>query len=788
MNYDLNLPFLHTTRDHRELRADNRLPLAFLPLFIAASCIYWSPAAYAADSRPWQSGPGYRDAPLSVPETGAPGFHRVPPDQTGIAFTNRLSDRNAALNQIRLNGSGIAAGDVDGDGWCDLYFCGLENRNALYRNLGNGRFEEITEEAGVGCPNQFSTGTALADLDGDGDLDLLVNALGGGTRSFLNDGRGRFKESTESGLRRCYGSMSMALADIDDDGDLDLYVANYRTTTVRSTGLQMLLVNGKRMLKPEDRDQMYITSDGFLREYGEVDQLYLNQGNGRFEPVSWTEGSFQDAHGRALDAPPKDWGLSVMFRDINQDGAPDLYVCNDFWSPDRCWLNDGTGRFKALPREAMANTSSFSMGVDFADINRDGWDDFVVLDMLSRNHQRRIRQTTMADHHPKPIGFPRERPQLKRNTLFLNRGDGTYAEIARFSNLHASDWSWCPVFLDVDLDGYEDLLVTTGFRFDTQDADAEQRIQESGPWPRKRIPEKLLMYPHLPQANLAFRNQGDLTFEETGEAWGFNSKGVSQGMCLADLDRDGDQDVVVNHANDFLGLYRNNASGPRIAVRLKGAPPNTQGIGARVTLRGGAVESQSQEMVGGGRYLSGDDPTRTFAAGAGEGGCTIEVLWPSERRSYIEEVKANYLYEIVEPNTKLRPGNPVRDDSGSMETIEPWFEDVRDWLPHEHEDAPFDDFGRQPLLPWKLSSLGPGLSWFDVDRDGWEDLLRSSGRGGHQVVYLNKEGTGFRPMRESPPMPPTAATDRLASRGSRRRASAGDKIHLAPVPGRTRLM
>jgi len=614
----------------------------------------------------WQTGNGWRSAQLPVAKSGSTGFTLLPPSVTGIGFTNQLSDTNAALNQIRLNGSGVAAGDVDGDGRVDLYFCGLDNPNALYRNLGQWKFEDITARAGVACPGQYSTGAVFADIDGDGDVDLLVNALGGGTRLFLNDGQGHFTESTNSGLIRRRGSMSMALADVDGNGTLDVYVANYRTTTIRSTGLDMLNVNGRRMLRPQDRDDYELTPEGLVRERGEPDILYLNAGKGKLRPVSWTEGSFLDEEGKPLASPPRDWGQSVMFRDLDGNGAPDIYVCNDFWSPDRVWINDGRGKFRALSGRALTKTSSFSMGIDFADVNRDGLDDFIVLDMLSADHVRRMSQFSETETASLPSGFGTdpERPQVARNTLFLNRGDGTFSEIAFFSRLEATEWSWCPIFLDVDLDGYEDLLITTGYSFDTQDLDADQRINALGPWPRERVPFKLLMYPPLPLPNKAFRNEHNLTFRELGHEWGFDFKGVSQGMCLCDLDNDGDLDVVVNNMNGVAGLYRNESNAPRVAVRLKGQAPNTQGIGARIWLYGGAVPRQSQEMICGGRYLSGDDPMRVFAAGSLTNEMRIEVRWRNGKRSAVNGVKANRIYEIIEAGAVQDQGSKVKGPSG----------------------------------------------------------------------------------------------------------------------------
>jgi enediyne biosynthesis protein E4 len=682
---------------------------------------------------------GFRSAPLNVPQAGKPGFTELAPSATGISFTNHLSRTNAALNQILLNGSGVAAGDIDGDGLCDLYFCSMEGGNVLYRNLGNWKFEDITAQAGVACTGQFSTGAVLADLDGDGDLDLLVNSVGGGTRCFLNDGKGHFTEAATAGLQRKSGSMSMSLADIDGDGTLDLFVANYRTTTIRSTGFELLSVNGRRMIKPEDRDHLYVSPDGFLREYGEVSALYLNDGHGNFRQLSWTDGRFEDAQGKVLAEPPRDWTLSAMFRDINGDGAPDLYICNDFWSPDKFWVNDGRGKFHEIAREALPNTSTFSMCMDFADINRDGWDDFLVLDMFSPNHSRRVTQTIMFGLAPWPLGFSAERPQVTRNTLFLNRGDNTFAEIAQLSGVDATDWSWCPVFLDVDLDGYEDLLVATGNMFDTQDQDAEQRIRALGAWPRERVPFKLWMYPPLALPKMSFRNRGDLTFENTSQAWDFNSTGVAQGVCLADLDNDGDLDVIVNQLNGPAGIYCNNSSQPRVAVRLQGRPGNTRGIGARIILHGGAQPLQSQEMICGGRYLSCDDAERVFAAGSLTNEMSLEVRWRGGGVSRVANVRGNRLYEVHEKAATVEVVSAKRSPK-------PSFSDAGRLLTHSHHQEVFDDFARQPLLPNKLSQLGPGVTWFDIDGDGWEDLVLPDGRGGRLAVYLNKAGQSFVPF------------------------------------------
>jgi hypothetical protein len=558
----------------------------------------------------------------------------------------------------------------------------------------------------------------------------------------LNDGRGHFTESVNSGLLHEYGAMTCALADVDGNGALDLYVANYRTTTVRTSGFPLMIVGGKRVIRPQDRGHLEMTPQGKVLENGEPDVLYRNDGHGHFTAVSWTNGTFLDEAGKPLVEAPLDWGLTAAFHDLNGDHVPDLYVCNDFQSPDRIWLNDGHGHFRALASTAMRHTATFSMSVDFADIDRDGHDEILASDMTSRRHGRRMMQLAGMDPYENEIGKFEEREQVEQTTLQWNRGDGTYAEIAHFAGLENSEWNWSVVFLDVDLDGYEDVLATTGNLFDPQDEDAQERIRTHGPFPQSLIPTKLLMLPRLPDAKLAFRNRGNLTFEECGAAWGFNQSGVSHGMALADLDNDGDLDVVVNNMNGALGIYRNNTSAPRIAVRLRGQAPNTHGIGARIKVTGGPVP-QSQEMMCGGRYLSCDDTMRVFAAGNVTNRLRIEVTWRSGKRSVVEGAQPNCLYEIDESGAADNSISPPIH-------IAPIFEDASQQLAHVHQDDLFDDFQHQPLLPKKLSQLGPGVCWWDVNGDGWEDLIIGSGKGGKLACYQNNGKGSFEIATQSP--------------------------------------
>lgn len=713
--------------------------------------------ADAAGQSAWQTLSGSRWADLLLPATGKVGFTELDSVSLGVSFTNRLAESRYLTNQILLNGSGVAAGDVDGDDRCDLYFCGMDGPNALYRNLGDWRFADITALAGVACPDQASTGAALADVDGDGDLDLLVNGVGTGTRLFQNDGRAHFTEITRAaGLRTDTGASSLALADIDGDGDLDLYVVNYRTATFRDeppkryrvataeNRFDLVAVDGRPVDAPDLKGRFSVDRVTGVLENGEADILYRNDGRGHFMALDWTGGTFLDEDGKVMTVP-YDWGLSAMFHDLNDDGAPDLYVCNDFHSPDRMWRNDGHGRFQAVPRLAIRQTSIFSMGLDVADVDRDGYDDCFVADMFSRRHDR--RQVQLMERQPmvQPVGASAMRPQYSRNTLLWNRGDGTYAEVAQYAGLEAADWCWCPVFLDVDLDGYEDLLCVTGHVRDAQNIDIAQQIDALTRRQKMSWAEQLQlrrMFQRLEVPNYAFRNRGNLTFEECGQTWGFDSLKVSQGIALADLDNDGDLDVVVNCLDDRPLLCRNDSARPRIAVRLRGLSGNTQGIGARITVRQPGLPVQSQEIMAGGRYVSSDQPMRVFAAASTNADLSIEVRWRRGGISRVPSARPNRLYEIAESGAETSlPGTNVT-------LPEPLFVDVSDRIGHRHHEEGFDDFHQQPLLPFKLSQLGPGVSWFDVDRDGWDDLIVGSGRGGSMGVFRNDGRGGFTPLRE----------------------------------------
>jgi hypothetical protein len=692
----------------------------------------------------WHQEAGYRWRGLEI-AGGKPGFTRMTRAQTGIEFQNTLSDSVLLSNRILGQGAGVALGDVDGDGLVDVFLARTEGGNKLYHNLGAWRFRDITDSARVGAPDRYSTGAAFADIDGDGDLDLLLLASTGPNAIFLNDGHGHFTEHRDLGLDPVgRGGTTLALADVDGDGDLDLYVANYKPYTPidRLSPPQRAFAQIAREVAPGHwevrpeyrRDYKLVNREDMgglsLSIRAEPDQFYLNEG-GRFRLLPFTEGHFRDAAGKPLATPAESFALDARFADLNGDGAPDLYVVNDFEDPDQLWLNDGRGGFRLANWTAQRQTSNSGMGVDIGDLNGDGRPDLFEVDMLS-NDPRRLK-TQMPSHTPIPKrpGAVEVQLQQQRNTLFLNRGDGTFAEVASAAGVQASGWSWSTMLLDVDLDGRPDILIANGHVRDVMDADTQERLQggwSSTPWQRH-----FFEYPRLPLSNVAYRNRGDGTFEERSAQWGFGTEAdISHAMAAADLDGDGDLDVVVNRLGAPVLLLRNEGTAPRIAVRLRGKHPNTQAVGATIRVLAGAVPVQEREVAGGGLYLSHSDYLASFATGAAHT-VRLEVDWRDGTRTVLDSLPVNRLYEIREE------GNGKREATAPVPA--PLFEDATAELGgHRHTENLFNDWDRQLLLPDGLSELGPGIAWFDYDRDGREDLLVGAGRSGRLGVFHNERG------------------------------------------------
>ena len=708
---------------------------------------------------PWHQESGYRWRELDVP-SGKPGFTRLDAGKTGIRFENMVSDSALLGNRMLGQGAGVALGDVDGDGLVDVFLARTEGCSALYRNLGGWRFEDITKTADVGACDRHSTGAAFADVDGNGTLDLVLLSTTGPNAIFLNDGHGQFTEHRDLGLDPVgRGGTTIAMSDVDGDGHLDLYVANYKAYTILDSvppnmrGYNQVVrqvAPGKYEVAPAfQRDYRIVNRPDMgglrLSERGAPDEFYVNDGHGHFTPVPLTSDRFRDAHGTAITEPEESFTLDAKLVDLNGDGAPDLYTTNDFEDLDQLWFNDGHGHFRHADWTAQRQVSNSAMGADVADVNGDGLPDLFELDMLANDTHRLKTQAPTHTALPKRPGDIETELQQQRNTLFINRGDETFAEVGMLAGVAASGWSWSTLFMDVDLDGRPDILIANGHLWDIMDADVGESLQSragSFAWQRQRW-----QFPKLPLANVAFRNDGNLHFEDVSKQWGFGAEpDISHAMAAADLDGDGDLDVVVNRLGAPALVLRNDASAPRVAVRLVGDAPNTRAVGSKIRLLGGAVPEQEREVVVGGLYLSHSDYEASFAMGRADS-ATIVVDWRDGRRTTIAGVRPNRLYEITTATAAARP------PADTTKTA-PLFEDATAQLGgHVHVDSAFNDWARQFLLPDALSQLGPGVAWFDYDRDGYEDLLIGSGRGGRLGVFHNEHGRLVPKPSQGPPAP-----------------------------------
>jgi hypothetical protein len=676
-------------------------------------------------------------------------FERLSSEQTGVTFRNDL-EMDPVMNIFNYmyfyNGGGVAVGDVNGDELPDLYFTSNQEDNRLYLNRGDFRFEDVTEAAGVAGQSGWTTGVNMADVNGDGRLDIYVCQLGehmtfrGANQLYINLGTDENGVPVFEDQARRYNldlvgyATQSAFFDYDRDGDLDMYMLNH---SIHQNG-----TFGKRV---ELRDSIHPRAG---------DRLLRNDGD-RFTDVTLEAGILSSVLG---------YGLGLAVGDINLDGWPDIYVGNDFHENDYLYLNNGDGTFREVLDESMLHTSRFSMGNDIGDLNQDGFPDLISLDMLPEDP---VILKASAAEDPFDVYYFKlnfgYNYQFARNTLQINRGSVPgkpdqvrFSEIGLQAGVAATDWSWSSLLADLDNDGRQDIYIANGVLGRSNDLDYINFLQQ----PENQAPiqsdivkeEDLKLTEQMPEIkvpNYVYQNLGELNFVNRSREWGLGQDSYSNGAAYADLDNDGDLDLVVNNVNDEAFIYRNRTQDTEPAqvlrVILEGEGKNPYGLGTKVILRfANSDEYIVRELQATRGYLSSVDPRLLIGLGDRDRIEELTVIWPSGRSQVLREVPAGAI-----TLRESEAGEPF-DFAAFRRRIsgEPLFREVP--LPgvdFKHDENLFVEFNREPLMPHMASTEGPALAVGDVDGDGLQDFYHGGGKRQAGVLYRQVPGGGFQRVR-----------------------------------------
>ncbi|MUP47174.1 hypothetical protein E0K83_15650 [Gramella sp. BOM4] len=649
-------------------------------------------------------------------------FTQLKAAQTGIDFKNILEE-NDSINYFSYSylymGGGIAAGDINNDGLTDLFFTGNMVPNRMYLNKGNLKFEDITEKAGLEGDNRWFTGVTMVDINNDGYLDIYVSVSGKyeprENLLYVNNTDGTFTEKAlDYGIADAGHSVQSTFFDYDMDGDLDLYVANYPPTNFDAP-------NGYYVFKMQNVKDT------------ETDNLYRND-----------EGTFTKV---TDEAGIRSFGLSLSatIGDLNNDGWPDIYVSNDFSTPDYMWLNNQDGTFTNIIKDATRQTSFYGMGVDIADYNNDGLLDILQVDMAAKNNRR--AKANMASMNPDLFwgtvnsGFHYQYMynSLQTNAGNLNGEQPFFSNTANQAGIQATDWSWAPLFADLDNDGWKDVYISNGTRREINNKDYFNKIKKL-PTNKDSLLARSLQIPSEKIDNFAYRNKGDLTFERVNEDWGISYKGFSNGAVYVDLDNDGDLEIVTNNIDDEATIFRNNNTNKNhyLAFEFKGPDNNLNGLGARVYLQNGE-KAQMQELQLTRGFQSSVAPRMHFGLGTNEIVEKIRVVWPDQKEQVLNNIAADQLVSLnyseaveLEHNEIETPGEPIFSQVTSTDLN----------LDYEHKENIYNDFSKEVLLPHKTSMFGPGLAVGDLNGDSLEDVyIGAASQYAPGVYFQTNSGT-----------------------------------------------
>lgn len=659
-------------------------------------------------------------------------FTLISVEETGIDFRNDLisSEEMNILEYLYFyNGGGVALGDINNDGLVDIYFSSNQGDNKLYLNKGNFQFDDISLSAGVTGEGGWSTGVTMADINGDGLLDIYVCQVGdykgltGKNKLYINNGDLTFSEqAADYGIDFVGFSTHAVFFDYDNDGDLDLYLLNHS------------------IKKPEvfsHADTKFTNQDD--KGGDKLFKSLVSQGELRMVEVTQEAGILSSSLG---------FGLGVGIADVNGDGWMDLYVSNDFTEDDYLYINQGDGTFIESLKDYIENTSRYSMGNDLADINNDGLPDIFTTDMLPQDPEIWMKSVGEDKQEvfdiKKRLGYG---DQYVRNSLQLNRGNGKFSEIGLLTGTYATDWTWSPLIFDMDNDGFKDIHVTNGIVKRPNDLDFIQYSQEPSPGLKEKEVQKrqIDMLPTVKLANFVFKNNGNLEFEQVAKLWGLDQLSYSNGSAYADLDNDGDLDLVINNTDQPAFIYRNNAEklgNQFVQIELKGDRSNHYGIGAQVwVMSNGATYHQVLSTSRG--FQSGTSPILTFGLGRVAEIEAVYVDWGGGEVENYGTFGINQRHQLVKglgEKSELPNGNV----SNVLEIVDLGL----DWKHEENLD--FDEFRREYLMPRRYGMEGPALAVGDINGDGFEDIYFGGAKGQAGAIFLQQSGGSF--LRQENPM------------------------------------
>lgn len=661
-------------------------------------------------------------------------FELLPPAQTGIDFVPRIQEEfryNFLADPYIYNGGGVAVIDVNNDGMQDLFFTARLQGCRLYLNQGGMKFQDLSEKSGVAAFSGLKTGVVVVDLNADGWQDLYVcrtwltplpdrrNLL------LINNKDNTFSErAAEFGLDDLSASQHANFFDYDLDGDLDCYILNHPVDFKNMNNLDYTAGPGRNQPPKDDF---------------ESDRLLKNEA-GKFVDVTQAAGLKNRA-----------FGLSTMASDFNDDGWPDLFVGNDFVMPDFLYINNGNGTFTDQADAYFRHTSNHTMGADFADLNQDGQADLVALDMLAPEGPRRQRlMSTMnleRDRQMQQKGYGR---QVMRNVLQLSDGHAGFSEIGHLAGMSATDWSWAPLMADFDNDGWRDLFISSGVKRDLNDLDfflyTADSINQTGGINKTRFPnfeDYVGLMPSQTSHNYLFQNTGNLQLQDVSSPWGVDKPGFSNGAAYADLDLDGDLDLITNNLESPAGIYENKARGFNqnhwLQIKCQGAPLNPQGLGAKVRVWAAGKLIFSQEMTPVRGFYSSVEAIFQVGLGRINQVDKIEIDWSEKRFQVLTQIPADQ--RITLKIADALPGKCLKTEVQER----PLFADIsaQSGLDFIHRENTFEDFDREKLLPYRLSRTGPCMSTGDLNGDGLEDLFIGGASGQSGAVYLQKMGGMF---------------------------------------------